>query len=358
MRPAQLGRLVGTTARSATARWLHASAAASAAALPALAAPAAGPCGVPTSPERPGSQLQPRTNGLMTPQQAFAAHSLAAEGSAPSAGDVDEVVARLREHLELMFSPVAPPSGMCASPHAAPAAAPAAVPAATLRSSAQAVAARLTKPTAADVPLTLEAALQPSHQARQVHAAGPWGFVAVQLRASSLWARPLVFASKAGWGLLSYLGSPACPATALQRSLPAQQLTRWRPLPWLPPPPCRLLVESHPPYRLSWANPAWEQLAGLDWGEVEGQPCLEVVAGSLARSEGAPAGLVDALAAHARGSATVEVLQVGGGGGHRASTSSAAQWLVLETCSPAHCMSGRLAAASKELFPPPVNLDS
>lgn len=74
--------------------------------------------------------------------------------------------------------------------------------------------------------------------------------------------------------------------------------------------PCRLLVESRPPYRLAWANPAWEELAGLDWHEVVGQPCLDVVAGSLARAEGAPAGLVDALAAHARGGATVELLQV------------------------------------------------
>ncbi|KAL4449429.1 hypothetical protein ABPG77_007073 [Micractinium sp. CCAP 211/92] len=236
VRPAQLGRLVGITARSAT-RWLHASAAASAAALPALAAPSAGPCGVPTSPERPSSQLLPHGNGL-TPQQAFAAHSLAAEGSAPAAGDVDEVVARLREHLEAMFSPGPPPAGMCAVPLAAPAAAPASVPATTLRSSAQAVAARLTKPTAPEVPLTLEAALQPSHQAR-------------------------------------------------------------------------LLVEAHPPYRLSWANPAWGELAGLDWHEVEGQPCLEVVAASLARAEGAPAGLVDALSTHARGSAIVELLQDG-----------------------------------------------
>ncbi|KAL4427787.1 hypothetical protein ABPG75_001876 [Micractinium tetrahymenae] len=226
MRPAQLGRLAASAARSATSRRLHAAAAAVAAALPALASPTAGPCGVPVSPERPSAQLPSHSNGL-TPHQAFAAHSLAAEGSAPTAGEVDEVVARLREHLEAMFSAAAPPAGMCASPGtAAAAAAPAPAPATTLRSSAQAVAARLTKPAAADVPLTL-------------------------------------------------------------------------------------VVEANPPYRLSWANAAWEELAGLDWQEVGGQPCLEVVAGSLTGAEGAPAGLVDALAARARGSATVELLQDG-----------------------------------------------
>lgn len=169
MRPAQLGRLARSLTRSATVRRLNASAAALVAALPALASLTGGPCGVPTSPDSNTGHLQPHSSGL-TLQQAFAAHSLAAEGSAPTAGDVDEVVARLREHLEAMFSPVAPPAGMCASPRTAAGAPPAAVPATTLRSSAQAVAARLTKPAAPEVPVTLDAALQPSEQARQVPA--------------------------------------------------------------------------------------------------------------------------------------------------------------------------------------------
>jgi len=64
-------------------------------------------------------------------------------------------------------------------------------------------------------------------------------------------------------------------------------------------------VEAAAPYRLAWANPAWEALSGQDWGQVVGQPCLEVVRGPPAnacRLEGLQAALVG----HVRGRATLE----------------------------------------------------
>ena len=36
-------------------------------------------------------------------------------------------------------------------------------------------------------------------------------------------------------------------------------------------------MEAEAPYRLTYANPAWEQLVGKDWRAVAGQPCLDVL---------------------------------------------------------------------------------
>lgn len=238
MRGQQLGRLACS---AAAARSLRTSGSAAAAAHPALAL--FGSC-LPASPGAdcpPGSlaALNPANAGL-TLQQSFAAHSLAQLGggakgvaAAPSGSDgpsspafeINEVTARLREHLEAAFIEASspPPAGMCAPPSSAQLALPMNVGA---RAAAQSVAARLTKHKHAEVevPHTLEGAMQPSQQARVV-------------------------------------------------------------------------VEAQPPFRLAWANPAWEELSGLEWAAVVGEPCLAVV----------PAGrqLADALAAHARISDTL-----------------------------------------------------
>lgn len=214
---------------------LHATAAALAAALavggPPLPGAAGSDRGSPPSAASAAASLQCYSPGL-SPQQAFAAHSLAHMGHgrqdddlAANAAAVDEVAQRLREHLAAAF-------GLDAQQQAA---APATCTHSAHRS-AQAVAARLTKQVACPLdpgtPHTLEGALQPSQQPR-------------------------------------------------------------------------LVVEAEAPFRLTYANPAWERLVGKDWKAVAGQPCLDVLQGGPVNA-GKLEGVEEALRVHARGCACLE----------------------------------------------------
>lgn len=182
--------VVGRAARLARSARSYTSATKATASPLAAVAHSSSPPAAPSSPPA-GASLQWCGAGLSL-QQAFDAHSFAQlghHGEVP-AGDADEddeldlqVAAILRQHLEDAFSrgSTAAP-GMCGPPAAALAVAaeaealqPAVAPpppaaAASLRASTKAVEARLAKPAPAAVPLTLEAALQPSTQARQVAA--------------------------------------------------------------------------------------------------------------------------------------------------------------------------------------------
>ncbi|EFN60038.1 expressed protein [Chlorella variabilis] len=253
--------VVGRAARLARSARSYTSATKATASPLAAVAHSSSPPAAPSSPPA-GASLQWCGAGLSL-QQAFDAHSFAQlghHGEVP-AGDADEddeldlqVAAILRQHLEDAFSrgSTAAP-GMCGPPAAALAVAaeaealqPAVAPpppaaAASLRASTKAVEARLAKPAPAAVPLTLEAALQPSTQARQVAAQ----------RASLL----------------------------------------------------VMVVEAEAPHTVAWANVAWEELAGVEWTSVLGQPCLEVV--QAAASEELAEGLAEALQQRARGSAVL-----------------------------------------------------
>lgn len=242
MRSARALKAAGPRSISATST-APAAALAVAPTLPASGADRSGPSAATTA-------ASPHSTSIgLNLQQAFAAHSLAQLGgdpsghSDPSRTEVDAVAALLRVHVAEMFS-------LAPAPPASPAPGMCATPP------------------------------QAPHQQHSFPGSS----------SSSLRQSTRAVAAR----LTKQIGCPLEAGTPYTLEGAMQPSTQ-----------PRLVVDIEPPFTVTWANPAWEALAGLEWGAVEGQPCLDVVQGSAVNA-GRLESLAEAMQDHVRGSTVLE----------------------------------------------------